>query len=172
MPSICPLAWMSHPKLPGVEICNLGEALSADAGGVFGELSTLNPDHVQNFLNTKILGSVNMVQEIIRRGYCAKLVFLCGKNSAKEKDYLLYGVANAAMSSLVGNINTHYGDTLQAYYLETPPIANSSIALEHKGQLEKDIPMFPMSVLLEPLFKIINGSIMPGFVPFAGGPVQ
>ena len=29
MPSICPLAWMSHPKLPGVEICNLGEALRA-----------------------------------------------------------------------------------------------------------------------------------------------
>ncbi|MEK7068900.1 MAG: hypothetical protein AAB947_00795 [Patescibacteria group bacterium] len=146
--------------------------LSADAGGVFGELSTLNPGHVQNFLNAKILGSVNIVQEIIRRGHYTKLVFLCGKNGVKDKDYLLYAVVNAALCSLVNNVNVHYGDTLQAYYLETPPIANSSIAHEHRERLGKDIPMFPMSVLLYPLLKIIDGSILPGFVPFAGGPVQ
>ena len=29
MPSICSLEWTSHPKLPGVGICSLGEALRA-----------------------------------------------------------------------------------------------------------------------------------------------
>lgn len=144
--------------------------LSADAGGAFGELSSLDPSHVQNFLNAKIFGCVNIVQEVIRRGHHAKLVFLCGKNGLKEKDYILYGVVNAALCSLVDNLNVHYS-TLQAYYLETPPIANSSIAYEHTARLGKDIPMFPMSVLLEPLLQIIDGSTPIGLVPFTEGVV-
>lgn len=138
--------------------------MSADAGGVFGNFETFDQSVVQDFLDSKLLGSIIFIQELIRKQLQAKVVFLCGSSGPKDKSYMLYGVVNSAIASLVESLNTHYSETLKVYYLNIPVIANSTLAREYFEKTGTKIDEFPLSVLIRPIRGIVDGQITPGFV--------
>ncbi len=148
---------------PDLVIC------SADAGGVCGELSDLLPGNIRTFLDAKIFGSILLLQQIVATRYKSRVVFLCGSRDKKAADLLLYGVANAAIMSLVETFNANFAPTPQSYYLETPLLRDSPKETEYREVTGKHLEGLPAIVLVGAIEQIMSGDIEPGFVPFTKG---
>ncbi|MBM3261151.1 hypothetical protein FJY93_01895 [Candidatus Kaiserbacteria bacterium] len=145
--------------------------LSADTGNAFGLLPDIPAADVRSFVATKVLGSILFVQELLRRGACAKVVFLGGRLDQKSKDCMLYGTVNHAIMGLIEETNRHYGSKLQGYYLETPVIWPSRIAHAYVRATGTPVDGQPPSVVWDTLLAIIEGKHMPGFVACTQGRV-
>ena len=145
--------------------------MSADTGGVFGSLKDIGACAVREFLDAKLLGSVLFVQRILLHGANTKIVFLAGKIGPKCENFLLYGMVNSAIMSLVEEVNRHYQPRLEAYYLETPLISESTIAKQYAKVTGKSAGGCEPSVVLDSLREILQDKHAQGFVPCVSGKV-
>ena len=162
------------PSLNGL-LSSIGEPdlviCAADSGGVFGEFADLRCARIKTFLDTKILGSVLMLQELIRLHYRSKVIFLCGTKEKEAQDLLLYGVTNVAIMSLVEAVNTHFTATLQAYYLETPVLQDSPKEQEYREVTGNRLGGLPAGILMNSIVEITRGNVLLGHIPFTEGVV-
>ncbi|OHA60149.1 MAG: hypothetical protein A2589_00520 [Candidatus Vogelbacteria bacterium RIFOXYD1_FULL_46_19] len=141
---------------------------SADPGNGKGDLENLTVNGIKDLISTKLSGSLLLLNALLknRPTHKIKLIWLAGKPTAKHKHLINYSVSNSALLSLVSEINRHYQDIFEAYYLNTPLISPSTLGdayINTYGQELKKLSTPPKAVT-EKVLDIINGKISPGLV--------
>lgn len=105
---------------------------SADSGS-HGLIENLAVSQIREGIMSKIFGSVLLTKKILQRwpDRKFKMIWLAGSPAKKPKDLLLYGPINSAILELVNELNLHYGNRIESYYLETPLVSPSSLGDEY-----------------------------------------
>ena len=141
---------------------------SADSGGI-GELKDISKDDIDNFINSKINGSLGLIKKILSKKHNKKItmIWLAGGMSQKPKELFLYYIINAALNCLVTALNYHYGDNINAYYLETPLVSPSTLGdafILRYGENYKELSMIPEETAGRVVNILNNKSIFPGLI--------
>lgn len=157
-------------KLLG-EINNLHLVMMlADNGAGHGTLEELLEENIKGFINAKLIGSVLLCKALATKfsnhKKQLKIVWCAGKTSKKPKDLILYGMVNSGLASFVDELNNHYKNCIEAYYLPTSVISPSTIGDEyiHKmGPKIRHIAEHPR-VVVDMIKNILDNKIIPGMV--------
>jgi len=142
---------------------------SQDSGTAFGNFDTLTYKQIDQFLNSKIHGSVLFSHFLLKKLKTVKqkkikLIWICGTSGLKPKNYILYHVVNASIKSFIEELNIHYFDFVEAYYLVTPFIDKTTIGILYNRTLNKKEYGENPEILLSYLEEVLNNKIKPGMV--------
>jgi len=99
----------------------------ADAHGV---LEMLSENTVNDAIASKLTGSVILSKQLLAKKYVGekiKMIWCAGKVSEKPKDIILYGMINAGLASFVSELNRHYSERLEAYYLPIGVVSSTTL---------------------------------------------
>ncbi|KKQ80594.1 MAG: Methyltransferase type 11 [Parcubacteria group bacterium GW2011_GWC2_38_7] len=139
----------------------------ADGGDGHRELSELSEEGIRGCVDAKLTGSLLLNKALINK-YSdqenkIKLVWCAGKAGKKSKELIVYSMMNAGLEAYIVNLNEHYSDILEAYYLPTGLISPSTIgdAYIKKHNLKKGIATHPQKIVAE-VYKIVKGQYKPG----------
>lgn len=142
----------------------------ADGGESHLMLENLSEDSIKTFINAKLIGSLLLTKALALKFPKAKkpiqLAWCGGKISKKPKDLILYGMANAGLSSYVDELNVHYSEIFEAYYLPTPIISPSTIGDEYIMKMGPEFQKISQNpkIISDTVNKIISGEFNPGMV--------
>ena len=142
---------------------------SQDTGTAFGDFEKLTYEEIEQFINSKILGSILFVRFIMKElanhpNSKINLIWMCGSYELKPKDYMLYHTANIAIKSFVDELNKHYTDIIEAYYLVTPFMDKTTIGILYNKKHNKGDHGENPQILLPYFEKIISGNFKQGIV--------
>jgi NAD(P)-dependent dehydrogenase (short-subunit alcohol dehydrogenase family) len=162
-------------KLLG-EIKNLDLAMMlADGGDAHVQLEDLSENDVKQCIDAKLIGSVLLNKQIVlkfsRRNSPLKIVWCAGKTGKKPKNLILYAMVNAGLASYIDDLNSHYSQVLEAYYLPTGLISPSTRGDEFIKISGPEIGKMAQSpqVVVDTLKKIITNDLKPGMIDVSKG---
>ncbi|OGD39276.1 hypothetical protein A3A25_03725 [Candidatus Azambacteria bacterium RIFCSPLOWO2_01_FULL_46_26] len=158
------------------EINNLDLVMMlADAGENYFVLEELSEDGVKQLINAKLVGSVLLNKHLIlkfpKREAPLKIVWCAGKISKKPKNIIIYSMINSGLASYIDELNSHYANVLEAYYLPTGLISPSTRGDEYikiSGQEIGKMAQHPQ-IIVNAVKKIIDGDIKPGMIDIQKG---
>lgn len=144
------------------EIPRLDLALMLADTNTHDDLLNLSSVGIMEKMKAKLVGSMVFMKEIARR-YGAlekpvKAVWCAGKTQNKSKDLILYSVVNSGLAALVNELNVHYSEFVQAYYLPTSLVSPSTRGDEYirkLGPAAKKIAEHPSKVCAR-ILRIVN----------------
>jgi len=140
---------------------------SADSGTGKGNLENISKEDIRKFIESKIIGSLNLLKMILDKDPERKIIaiWLSRSITSKPKHLILYSLVNAGLKSLVTELNTFYGNILNAYYLETPLVLPSTLGdsyINKYGNTSK-VAQRPEEVAKRAI-ELINKKVSPGFI--------
>ena len=98
-----------------------------------------------------------------------KLIWLAGKPFSKPKNLIMYTIINSGLAAYIDDINAHYKNTFQAYYIPTTLISPSTLGddyieyMRKRGEKIKHIAEHPRTIL-EKVLLILNDKVSPGML--------
>jgi NAD(P)-dependent dehydrogenase (short-subunit alcohol dehydrogenase family) len=101
----------------------------ADANA-HGVLERVSEDAIKDSVASKLTGSIILSKQLLAKkfdGEKVKMIWCAGKVSEKPKDIILYGMINAGLASFVNELNRHYADRLEAYYLPIGVVSSTTL---------------------------------------------
>lgn len=142
----------------------------ADGGESHLMLEELTEESIKTFINAKLIGSILLTKALALKfpkpQKPIQLAWCGGKISQKPKDLILYGIANSSLASFVNELNRHYSEIFEAYYLPTPIISPSTIGdtyIKKMGMKFQKISQNPQ-IISNTVDKIIGGELDPGML--------
>ncbi|EKE06644.1 MAG: methyltransferase [uncultured bacterium] len=142
----------------------------ADGGNVHFSLENLSEDNIKQCVNAKLVGSIllnkNIVLKFQKQATPIKFIWFAGNTSKKPKDLITYSMINSGLASYIVELNRHYSDILEAYYLPTGLISPSTLGDEFIKLLSPEIAKMAQHprVLAESLQEVIDGRVKPGMM--------
>jgi short-subunit dehydrogenase len=142
---------------------------SQDSGTAFGDFDKLSYQNIQKFINSKILGSILFSRFLLEQQRISgqgkiKLIWTCGTYDLKPKNYMLYYITNSAIKSFVEELNEHYSQFIEAYYIITPFMSKTTVGILYNRTLNKKEQGENPKKLFSYLEKIMNDEIIPGVI--------
>jgi len=95
-----------------------------------GELEKLSEDVIKGSITSKLISSVILSKQLLAKqfdGKKVKMIWCAGKVSEKPKDIILYGMINAGLASYVTELNRHYVECVEAYYLPIGVVSSTTL---------------------------------------------
>ncbi len=142
----------------------------ADSGTGHGTLEELGEPEVKNFISAKLTGSILLNKALATRYSFReepiKLVWCAGKPSKKPKHLILYSMVNSGLASYVEEVNDHYANIFEAYYLPTTLISPSTLGDEYiakNGPEAKKMAEHPQKIV-DQVLAILDNKIKPGMI--------
>lgn len=136
---------------------------SADTASVFGNFENFDYKDISSFLETKILGSILFIQELIKRQIKIKVIFFCGKTGHKDRNYFLYSIVNASILAFVEELNILF-PFIRGFYLEVPLIVPSTIGSMYIDTFDKNASSFKPEILIPKIKNILEDKEKVGLV--------
>lgn len=159
-----PTTFKNIPSLQNIDTI----IFSQDSGTAFGNFNDLTYKEIHQFLDSKILGSILfsrfLLEQIKNSNQKIKLIWMCGTYGLKQKNYMLYHITNIAIKSFTEELNTHYSNLVEAYYLVTPFMNKTTVGRLYNQKLRKNEEGENPEKLLPYLDKIIQGKTKSGIV--------
>ncbi|PIY93273.1 MAG: hypothetical protein COY69_02545 [Candidatus Magasanikbacteria bacterium CG_4_10_14_0_8_um_filter_32_14] len=142
----------------------------ADSGNIHFSLEELSGVNVKQCVDAKLVGSILLNKHLIlkfpKQKSPFKLIWCAGKIGKKPKNLILYSMVNSGLASYIDELNKHYPQVLEAYYLPTGLISPSTRGDEFIEISNPDIVKMAQSpqIVVEAVQKIINGGCDPGML--------
>ena len=147
---------------------NLNLVMMLAESEAHGFLEELDENKIKNFIDSKLTGSALLLKSILKKSLKEKIkvVWCGGKLTKKPKDLMLYSMINSGLAAFVGELNDHYKDRLEAYYLPTPIISPSTIGDDYIQKVRLDLQSVAIhpKFILDNVIKIIEDNIEPGLI--------
>jgi cyclopropane fatty-acyl-phospholipid synthase-like methyltransferase len=142
----------------------------ADTGTGHYALEELTEKGIKGCINAKLVGTLllnkALMKKYLNRNKPIKLVWCAGSPSRKPKHLIIYSMVNSGLAAYIDEINEHYKDVFEAYYIPTTLISPSTIGDDYickYGEKTKKIAEHPQTIL-DKVLMIINDKIPPGMV--------
>ncbi|MEI7511962.1 MAG: SDR family NAD(P)-dependent oxidoreductase [Candidatus Uhrbacteria bacterium] len=160
----------SIQKLIG-EIHNIDLVMMlADSGKGHEILEGTRELDVKELMNAKLTGSVllskALIQKFPKHDVPLKMIWCAGTTSRKPKDLILYAIVNSGIASFVSELNSHYKQLVEAYYLPTGIISPSTLGdafIRKGGPKLKRIAEHPKTIT-DKVMGILEGKNAPGML--------
>ena len=142
----------------------------ADSGG-HGSIDELTESQLKNVLNAKIVGSILLTKELLKKAQqqrsVVKLVWSAGKRTEKPSNLIAYAAINSGLDSYISELNRHHSECCKAYYIPTTLISPSTRGDEYIEKMKKtgkDIQYAaePPQILLDAVEKILYTDVKAG----------
>jgi Dehydrogenases with different specificities (related to short-chain alcohol dehydrogenases) len=117
-----------------VEIQRVDVSVFLADANAHGSLEDLSEDVIKDSVASKLTGSVVLSKQLLARqfdGEKVKMIWCAGKVSEKPKDIILYGMINAGLASYVTELNRHYAERVEAYYLPIGVVSSTTLGDEY-----------------------------------------
>lgn len=137
-----------------------------------GILEEISEKKIKDGIDSKLVGTVLLNKALFRysiRKQPMKLVWLAGKPFSKPKNLIMYTMINSGLAAYIDDINTHYKNIFQAYYIPTTLISPSTLGddyieyMRQKGENIKHTAENPKTIL-EKVLLILDDKVSPGML--------
>ena len=147
-----------------VDYLNSGDVLVVNNSKVFS--ARLFGHRADTGSKVEILLNKNIVLKFQKQATPIKFIWFAGNTSKKPKDLITYSMINSGLASYIVELNRHYSDILEAYYLPTGLISPSTLGDEFIKLLSPEIAKMAQHprVLAESLQEVIDGRVKPGMM--------
>lgn len=138
---------------------------SSDSGTAYGEITNLNPLDVKNFVDSKIITTILLVKNLLKKFSKIKCGWCAGSLENKPNDLILYSIVNNGLMGFINEINNKYGDKIEAYYIPTPLVSPSTLGnkyLSFKPEYKKSTQK--PDVVSQYVLNIVEGKYSPGII--------
>lgn len=142
----------------------------ADTSNGHDTLEKLSNDSIKGCINAKLIGSVLLSKclaiKFSKPNKPIKIIWCAGKPSKKPKNLILYSMINSGLVSYINELNDHYKNIFEAYYLPTTLISPSTIGDDYIRKIGKKSRVLAENpkVIAEKLQQILDNKIVPGMI--------
>jgi len=138
--------------------------------GAHGPLEELEAKQIAPFIDAKMIGSLLLSKELIQRDAKRtepmQFVWCAGKPVIKPKHLIAYSIVNSGLWGFVQELNAHYSNQLDAYYLPTPLISPSTLGDEYIKRVGKQSKKqsYPPKIIADTVLQIVEKKHKPGMI--------
>jgi len=128
----------------------------------------LDQDGIKSCFGAKLVGSVLLTKAIVQkytnRTTPIQMIWGAGSPNNKPKDLILYGLVNSGLGSFVNELNRHYHDVVEAFYLPFTVISPSTLGdayIKKVGPQLQKMAKHP-STIVDTIMGVIGKQVMQG----------
>ncbi len=140
----------------------------ADAEGGHGTIEELTKEGVESCFGAKLVGSVLLTKAIVQkfknRQTPIQMIWGAGGVSDKPKDLIIYGLINNGLAAFVKELNRHYHNIVEAFYLPFTVISPSTLGdayIKQVGPQLQKMAKHP-STIVDTIMGVIGKQVMQG----------